>query len=79
MEFLRNEMTAQLALEDLLHLIDASLARAEAWASTVTDFGEPRTIGRQKLPTTTGGLIVHIAEHTQRHLGQAILTCKLLK
>jgi len=41
-------------------------------------FAEPRTVGRQQLPTTVGGLIVHISEHTQRHAGQAVLTAKVV-
>jgi hypothetical protein len=36
-------------------------------------------VGRRALPTTVIGLIVHLAEHTQRHLGQAILITKLLR
>jgi len=40
---------------------------------------EPRYIGRKRLPTTVLGLLVHIAEHAQRHLGQAITTAKMLK
>jgi uncharacterized damage-inducible protein DinB len=36
-----------------------------------------RTVGRKKLPTTVIGLLTHIAEHTQRHVGQAITACKL--
>jgi uncharacterized damage-inducible protein DinB len=39
---------------------------------------EPRTVGRKRLPTTIIGLAIHIAEHTQRHVGQAITMCKLL-
>ncbi len=39
---------------------------------------EPRTVGRKRLPTTVIGLAIHLAEHTQRHVGQAITTCKLL-
>jgi hypothetical protein len=39
----------------------------------------PRTIGRKKLPTTVLGLMVHIAEHTQRHLGQAITIAKAVR
>jgi hypothetical protein len=31
------------------------------------------------LPTTVGVLLVHIADHTQRHVGQAITTAKLIK
>ncbi len=40
-------------------------------------FEEPRGVGRQRLPTTVGGLIVHCAEHTQRHVGQAITTARI--
>src|SRR5579885_1827224 len=43
------------------------------------DFEQPRAVGRAKLPTTVGGLLVHIADHTQRHLGQLITTAKLIK
>lgn len=39
---------------------------------------QPRTVGRKNLPTTVGGLLVHIADHTQRHVGQAITTAKIL-
>jgi len=37
---------------------------------------EPRGVGRKRLPTTVGGLLTHIAEHTQRHVGQAISAAK---
>jgi uncharacterized damage-inducible protein DinB len=39
---------------------------------------QPRTVGRKNLPTTVAGLFVHIADHTQRHVGQAITTAKIL-
>lgn len=77
--FLTNEKTPDATLEELLQLVSGSLDRAEALARTFSNFQEERHVGRKKLPTTVGGLLVHIAEHTQRHLGQAILTCKLLK
>jgi len=35
-------------------------------------------IGRKRLPTTLAGLLVHVAEHTQRHVGQAITTAKVI-
>jgi uncharacterized damage-inducible protein DinB len=38
-----------------------------------------RTAGRSKLPTTVGGLLVHVADHTQRHVGQAVTTAKLVR
>jgi hypothetical protein len=33
-------------------------------------------VGRKRLPTTVIGLLTHIAEHTQRHVGQAIGAAK---
>lgn len=38
---------------------------------------EVRTVGKKHLPTTLGGLLVHIADHTQRHVGQAITMAKI--
>jgi uncharacterized damage-inducible protein DinB len=38
----------------------------------------PVAIGRKGLPTTIAGLLVHAAEHTQRHVGQAITTAKVI-
>jgi uncharacterized damage-inducible protein DinB len=38
-----------------------------------------RTVGRRRLPTSLGGLLVHVAEHTQRHVGQAITTAKIVR
>jgi uncharacterized damage-inducible protein DinB len=37
-----------------------------------------RKVGRKQLPSTLGGLLVHMAEHTQRHVGQAITTAKVV-
>jgi uncharacterized damage-inducible protein DinB len=41
-------------------------------------FDEPRKVGKRGLPTTLGGLLVHVADHTQRHVGQAITTAKIV-
>ena len=43
------------------------------------DLEAPRTVGRELLPTSLGGLLVHVAEHTQRHVGQAITTAKVVR
>jgi len=40
---------------------------------------EQRTIGRKQIPTTLIGLYVHAAEHTMRHIGQLLVTTKVLK
>jgi hypothetical protein len=39
---------------------------------------EPRQVGRSGLPSTVIGLLVHVAEHTTRHVGQAITTAAIL-
>jgi len=44
--------------------------------STLTEF---RGIGRKQIPTTLIGLLFHAAEHTMRHLGQLIVTAKIIK
>jgi uncharacterized damage-inducible protein DinB len=40
---------------------------------------DAREVGRQRLPTTVLGLLVHVAEHTQRHTGQIIATAKVVR
>ncbi len=64
--------------EELLAALDASLSRAEAVVRGIApeSLRDPRTVGRKRLPTTVIGLLTHIAEHTQRHLGQAISAAK---
>ena len=42
-------------------------------------YEQPRKVGRQGLPTTVGGLMVHLAEHTQRHIGELILTVRIVR
>jgi uncharacterized damage-inducible protein DinB len=40
---------------------------------------EPRGIGRKQIPTNQLGLLFHAAEHTQRHVGQLLVTVRILK
>jgi hypothetical protein len=53
-------------------------ARARIQALPLAELEYPRYVGSQRLPTTLGGLLVHLADHTQRHAGQAVVTAKLL-
>jgi uncharacterized damage-inducible protein DinB len=41
-------------------------------------FIEHRGIGRKQLPTTVASLLVHCADHTQRHTGQFVTTAKVV-
>jgi uncharacterized damage-inducible protein DinB len=79
--YMRSENEPGATLEELLAGVDAALRSVEDRIGTIqpTQIHEPRYIGRKRLPTTVLGLLVHIAEHTQRHLGQVITIAKLLK
>ena len=37
---------------------------------------EVRGVGRAQVPSTLGGVLVHAAEHTTRHLGQLLVTAR---
>ncbi len=56
--------------------IASATERIRAFAPNT--YEDPRTVGRQHLPTTVGGLLVHCAEHTQRHIGQAVTTAQVV-
>jgi len=64
-------------LADLHTALDESRRRVLVLAALPPE--TPRTVGRQALPTTIAGLLVHVADHTQRHVGQAITTAKFVR
>jgi uncharacterized damage-inducible protein DinB len=68
--------SAQSILEELRTSLENSATRIRAFDSSSLEL--PRIVGRQNLPTTVAGLLVHVADHTQRHTGQAITTARLL-
>ncbi len=53
-----------------------SMIRVRAFDVSVLE--QIRAVGRKQLPTTVAGLLVHVAEHTQRHVGQAVTTAKVV-
>ena len=55
-----------------------ALAADRVKAISPASFEEARYVGRKRLPTTVGGLLVHCAEHAQRHVGQAVTTAKVV-
>ncbi len=81
MDALAREKTADVVLSPLLQGIFAELDRAEARLRALdpADLFAARSVGRKRLPTTVLGLLTHIAEHTQRHLGEIIVIAKVLK
>jgi uncharacterized damage-inducible protein DinB len=45
----------------------------------VNTLTEKRGVGRKQIPSTVIGLLFHAAEHVQRHVGQLIVTARVLK
>ena len=66
--------------EELFAELDLALRNSAARirAFDVARLNEPRAVGKKELPSTLGGLLVHVADHTQRHVGQAVTTSKIV-
>jgi uncharacterized damage-inducible protein DinB len=81
LQALAKEHVPDLKLPELLANVDNSTKNCEQRLLTLKQDSlfEPRYVGRRRLPTTVIGLLVHIAEHTQRHLGQAITIAKVVR
>jgi hypothetical protein len=77
---LRGEEEAGEPLADVVRGVDARIdaALAQVRATDPATLLDARTVGRAALPATTLGLIFHAAEHSTRHLGQAITTARIL-
>ena len=75
------EMEPGASREELLAALEKSFARAEEIVRRIdpAKLAEPRAVGRLRLPTTVIGLLTHIAEHTMRHVGEAIMAAKLAR
>src|SRR4051812_34420868 len=78
---MKAEQSGGETLEQLLSNLDAALGRAADRVRALAngDLNTARTVGRKQLPTTLGGALIHVADHTQRHVGQLVTTAKVLK
>jgi uncharacterized damage-inducible protein DinB len=74
---LNPDATRDQLFAELNQSLDSAAKRIRAFSPE--DLNQTRTVGRQQMPTTVGGLIVHVADHTQRHVGQAVTTAKIVK
>ncbi len=68
---------AEAVLEEFRHGMERAIERVRRFEPA--RYGEPRGIGRKQLPTTVAGLLIHCAEHSQRHAGQVVTTCRMLR
>jgi uncharacterized damage-inducible protein DinB len=77
---LRTESDAGATRESLFAELAAALGRGaeRVRAMASVDLEQERTVGKKALPTSVGGLLVHVAEHAQRHVGQAVTTAKII-
>ena len=66
---------------ELLALVEAAFQHAETVLRALdpATFTDTRGVGRRQLPTTVIGLVVHLARHPQRHVGQVIAAAKLAR
>ncbi len=67
----RNELMAELVVA-----FAKSVKRIRSFSPQQME--EERKVGKKQLPTSVGSLLVHVADHTQRHVGQAIITAKIV-
>ena len=75
---LRSELDPGAGRDELFAELKGALAQGATRVQAIhtSRFEESRAVGKKRLPTTVAGLLVHLAEHTQRHVGQAITTAK---
>ena len=69
------------SLAELLAEVEASFRNAADRIRVIAtaDLNTSRSVGRKQLPTSIGGALIHVADHTQRHTGQVVTTAKVLK
>jgi uncharacterized damage-inducible protein DinB len=80
MAAMKSELDPGAKREELFAELDLALRNSAARirAFDVARLNEPRAVGKKELPSTLGGLLVHVADHTQRHVGQAVTTSKIV-
>jgi uncharacterized damage-inducible protein DinB len=77
---LESELDPGARTADVLSEFHAAIeqVRQRIQAFDRTAYEQPRGVGRKHLPSSVGGLLIHCAEHTQRHIGQAITTARIV-
>lgn len=77
---LQTELESQQSRDQLFAELEAAFSRSATRirAIDVASLEQTRLVGKRGLPTTVGVLLVHVADHTQRHVGQAVITAKVV-
>ncbi|QHL86561.1 DinB family protein [Nibribacter ruber] len=71
----------ELRIQELVVTFGSQVVKAisQLKATDETILLEPRALGRAQIPTNVLGLLFHSAEHTMRHVGQLLVTARILK
>jgi len=77
---LRAEQVGDESLAELIAAVEASFSNAAERVRVLAtaDLETSRGVGRKQLPTSIGGALVHVADHTMRHVGQVVTTAQVL-
>ena len=75
---MKAEMDPAATRDTLFAELNSALAKSVSRVQALGLLEQSRSVGKQQLPTTVAGLLVHVADHTQRHVGQAITTAKII-
>ena len=84
----REALSAERSMQDPLPELSSLVANVKAAVElALRTFREcdpaslttPRMVGREALPSTVLGVYFHVAEHTQRHVGQLVTTAKIVR
>jgi uncharacterized damage-inducible protein DinB len=81
LEALKAESSGTETLAEMLAEVEAAFAQAAERIRRLAaaDMETARGVGRKQFPTSIGGVLVHVADHTQRHVGQVVTTAKVLR
>lgn len=72
----KGEQTVRQLIDALSDKIDWALEQLKKTKDDILQ--EARGVGRAQLPSTVIGLLFHSAEHTMRHVGQLLVTVRII-
>lgn len=71
------EDSVQILVDNFRRQVDVAINQLKT--TDINTLTNKRGVGRKQIPSTVMGLLFHAAEHTQRHVGQLIVTARVVK
>jgi hypothetical protein len=80
LDALENEMESSGSREKIVAEFEEGINSAVRRMKAIPPgtYEKARWVGRGELPSSVGGLLVHCADHAQRHVGQLVTTAKVV-